>query len=68
MLYPRVLTPAMEKVIKSRPYRIYRQKIGAVSDHRATQDQKSLFSAQAASSKFSNIHHLSERFALTHAE
>ena len=36
--------------------------------HTTTQDQKPLFSIQATSWKFSNIHHLSKRFALTHAE
>ena len=29
VLYPRVLIPATEKVIKPRPYRIYRQKTGS---------------------------------------
>ena len=29
LLYPRVLIPATEKVIKPRPYRIYRQKTGS---------------------------------------
>ena len=44
------------------------RKQGAVSDQSTTQDQISLFSIQATSWKFSNIHHFSKRFALTHAE
>ena len=32
------------------------------------QDQKFLFSVQATSCKFSNIHHLNKRFPLTHTE
>ena len=29
VLYPRVLIPATEKMIKPRPYQIYRQKTGS---------------------------------------
>ena len=65
--YTRVLIPTMEKVIRPPPYRIYQQKkreLFLIS----IKDQKSLFSIQTTSCKFSVIHHLSERFALTHTE
>ena len=60
-LCPRVFIPATEKEIKFTAI-----KQGAVLNQWTTQDQKSLFSVQATSWKFSNMHQLSERFALTH--
>ena len=68
VLHPRFLIPATQKVIKPDLTEFTARKQGAVSDQWTTQDQKSLFSVQATSCKFSNIHHLSERFALTHTE
>ena len=56
------------KYLNHDPTKFTARKQDAVSDQQTTQDQKSLFSVEAASCKFSDIHHLSERFALTQAE
>ena len=46
------------------PTKFTTRKQGAVFDQWTAQDQKSLFSVQATRCRFSNIQHLSKRFAL----
>ena len=58
--------PLRRKKLSHDPTEFTASKQVAVLDQWTLQDQKPLFSVQTTSCKFSNIHQLSERFALTH--